>query len=220
MEWKRGGAKSRRLWPPDPQEEGAFFIASVGGCPQGENSEDVERREDAERRIRSTSRARSTSDDLPERQKKQQRLYRQLVSHLKAASGERNELLKGAVRFLIHAACEKIVLELLMRHFDEKGKPGGWGGDRADHQRSVENLIAGCVASYPENLPLAAREDYARLADDLERAAYRICRDPSRFDDTEHGNPPGIYPLAFGELAARLDCSNAVAERILKSRFV
>ena len=167
-------------------------------------------------RARSTS---PTKDEIPERQRKQERLYREGVSHLDVLPGARNEMLNRAVPYLLHCVCEKIVLRFHMRFFDEAGKPGGWRGTREEHQRSVEGLIAGCLNSYPGDLASAERTIYDALCDDRERAAFRICRDLARFDDTAHDNPPGIYPLAYGELAARLDCANACAEEILKDRF-
>ena len=117
------------------------------------------------------------------------------------------------------AVSEKLVIAFLMRHFDEVGKPGGWNARREDHQKSVKSLIEGCLQSYPDKLGPAECAINTQLCDDGERATFRICRDLAKRDDSGNGNPPGIFPLAYGELAARLDCSNGCAEHILKYRF-
>ena len=218
-----GGGKNRRPWPPAASDTQAFFAAAPSSS-HSNGGGDVER-EDVERRLRSTSpsRPRSTSprpDERSEKEQKQRRIYREQVSHLRAPTGERNELLTRAVNYLLHAVCEKLVLDFLMQHFDQIGKPGGWAGTREDHQRSIQGLIEGCLASYPEKLGADERSIYERCRDDRQRAAFRICRDLARFDDSEHGNPPGIFPMAYGELAARLDCANVTAEELLKARFV
>lgn len=218
-----GGEQNRRPWPPETSDTQSFITASPLPSSHSNGGADVER-EDVERRLRSTSlRTRSTSprpDERSEKEQKQQRLYRELVSHHKAQKGNRNALLNHAVPFLIHTVCQTLVLSFFMRHFDEIGKPGGWAESREKHQRSVEGLIAGCLASYPEDLIPAERTIYEGLGSDRDRAAFRICRDLAQFDDTKHHNPPGIFPLAYGELAARLDCANVTAEELLKSRFL
>lgn len=220
-----GGEKNRRPWPPETSDTQSFITALPLPPSHSNGGADVEQ-EDVERRLRSTSspHARSTSprrpDERSEKEQKQRRLYRERVSHLRAPPGERNELLTRAVNYLLHAVCEKLVLDFLMQHFDQIGKPGGGAGTREDHQRSIQGLIEGCLASYPEKLGADERSIYERCRDDRQRAAFRICRDLARFDDSEHGNPPGIFPMAYGELAARLDCANVTAEELLKARFV
>lgn len=219
-----GGDKNRSPWPPAFRDDSLFVTLSRSAPPQIAGRGDVERTEDVERNLRSTpsSCARSTSAQKTqrnERAEKQKRLYRKFVSRLKAQAGDRNALLTRAVPFLIHVVCEKLVSSFLMQHFDQIGTTGGWSGTREEHQKSVEGLIAGCLASYPAKLTPSERSIYERLRDGLDRAAFRICRNLANYDDTKNNNPPGIFPLSYGELAARLDCSNSIAEELLKKRF-
>ena len=152
-------------------------------------------------------------------QLKQQRLYRTLVEHLSATEGTRNAMLNQSVNYLIHTLAESLVIEFLLRHYDEKGKPGGWRETRVEHEKSVRNLVEGCVRDYPAKLSEAERTIYLSLRDETERTTFRICRDLAARDDPKLECPPGLFLLAYGELAARLNSTNRIAERVLKYRF-
>ena len=128
-------------------------------------------------------------------------------------------MLNQSVNYLIHTISEPLVIKFLLRHFDEKGKPAGWGGTRDDHEKSIRSLVEGCVRDYPEKLSEAQRTIYLGLRDDLERTAFRICRDLAKRLDIERGCPQGLFLLAYGELAARLDCGSGSAEKLLKHGF-
>lgn len=149
-----------------------------------------------------------------EKAAKQERLYQDLLGHLPTKQGERNAFICRTVPYLFHAVCEALVIRFSMRYFDEVGKPSGWRGDRDGHRKSVGSLIEALKEKYPVKLSPAERGIYERLKDDTERAAFRICRDCAR-----RAGPRGIFPMAYGELAARLNCATGKAEKLLKGRF-
>ena len=216
---EKGGDKTRHPWPPAQGAEGEWEDASPLPPAASSCSEDVE--QGCRTRTRSTSScstsARSTSAD--EMQLKQKRLYRTLVEHLSATEGTRNAMLNQSVNYLIHTLAESLVIEFLLRHYDEKGKPGGWRETRVEHEKSVRNLVEGCVRDYPAKLSEAERTIYLSLRDETERTTFRICRDLAARDDPKLECPPGLFLLAYGELAARLNSTNRIAERVLKYRF-
>ncbi len=213
-----GGENIRHPWPPVPLPEA--MLPDVSAVPLTvSTSKDVE--QGCRTKLRSTSSCststRSTSEG--EREQKQKRLYRSLVGHLPATEGTRNAMLNQSVNYLIHAISEPLVIKFLLRHFDEKGKPGGWSDTRDEHEKSVRNLVAGCVRDYPEKLSEEQRTIYLSLRDETERTTFRICRDLAKRDDPERGCPQGLFLLAYGELAARLDVGTGLAEKVLKHRF-
>lgn len=155
-----------------------------------------------------------------ERAEKQNRLYHDLAAHLATGPGHRNALITSAVSFLYRAVAEPLVVAMSMRYFDEVGKPSGWGESRQAHRIKVEQLLKGLPARYFAGLTAAQAAIYGQLRDDRERAAFRICLDCACRDDRETGGcGPGELAMAYGELAARLDCGTSVAYALLLRRF-
>jgi len=91
------------------------------------------------------------------------------VSELKALVAEDRDFLRSIVQIAVQEFLEAEMNAAL----------GAGKGERSGY--------------YPATLGNAERAAYARLDDKGECAAFRICRDLSRFDDSEHGNPPGIF---------------------------
>lgn len=155
-----------------------------------------------------------------ERAQKTNRLYRDLLGHMETVAGQRNNFICRTVPFLYHAVSEPLIVAFSMRYFDERGRGAGWDEPRASHRAKVERLLEGLPALYVSALTAAERAIYDQLMNPAEQTTFRICRDCARRDDSLTGNPVGIFPMAYGELAARLSCANAVAEKILKGRFL
>lgn len=195
------------LWP-----EGLTNKGNAWPEPEDATTQDVEQRSEVVY-VCSTSQ----SNAEKERAAKKWRLYGNLVRHLRAESGERNDLLSRAVPFVLHAVCPKLAMAFFMRHFDEAAEQSGWRATRKEHKRSVDALISGYVRDYAGKLPESDRARYAQLSSDLHRAAFRICRDCAKRNDPDRNSPPGLFVMAYGELAARLECSNATAHAVLMS---
>jgi hypothetical protein len=190
-------------WPGDPS--GFESLSAIG---------------DVERVLCVTTR--STSPDgvaAQERAEKLERLFQDLLAHVPTGPRQRNAFICHNVPYLFHAVCQPLALRLALRYYDEHGKPSGWRGDRETFAKSVQSVLEAIAKKYLTKLPTPERRVYEKLTDDTERAAFRICRDLALRRKRAKDCGPGVFPMPFGELAVRLECSNKRAETILKARF-
>lgn len=79
----------------------------------------------------------------------------------------------------------------------------------------VQNLIEGCLQSYPGRLPVDAAKAYGSLTDESERSAFRICDGLSKFV-SEDALPEAEFYLSCPQLALRLGVVDMQAHRILR----
>lgn len=128
------------------------------------------------------------------------------------SAGTRNSFITNAVPFLYRAVCPALVRSFSAQFYRE-GR-GVFNDPEDQHARETVAMIEAVERTYLAELSPLEKGLHTRLSPDRQ-AALRICRALARATNRPT-EPPPLFFLAVGDLAARLCLSNMTAYRILR----
>jgi hypothetical protein len=108
---------------------------------------------------------------------------------------------------LFHAVSEALALTFAEWFYREH--EGIFRDSLEDHKAESRHVLEGCALSYPAELNERERQVYASLDEDTQ-TAFRICRSLANLEGQQ-----GVFAMASGHMADRLDSFPATGERAL-----
>ena len=155
----------------------------------------------------------NTFDDWPELRP----LYRDQVTKRYGTPnrGQRNECLVNLCSALYYMVKPDWVLAFALKYYQDH-QDVFVDYPEAEFIGQAKSVIEGCSKSFPQELTPHEWREYRGCADDIQRAAFRICRSLSGCV-TNPILPPPTFAMSAQQLAIRLGKDKMTAFRILRS---